>query len=338
MNADKVLYRNVFLEELVKMKQSTVKRFVSKWLNKTGYEVIEEDGFVFAKGTFPVLLVAHMDTVHKETVKKIKYNGASITSPQGIGGDDRCGIYIILELIKTFNCSVLFTEDEEKGCVGAEKFAKSIYPKECDVNYIVEFDRRGNRDAVFYRCNNPEFEEFVESTGYFKTAWGTCSDIVDVAPAVGVAAVNLSSGYYSEHTKLESINLLDLKYIIDEAKKLLTVAVDGPFEYIERKYSNWNSWYDYETDNDFDWEEEYTRYKGSNNDIAISKTRQMKYVYHIYLISYSEELICLEVFAASKMEAIGIALTSYPFYTANDIYDILGGPSTKETPKIAAAD
>ena len=74
----------------------------------------------------------------------------------------------------TAKCHVLFCEDEEVGCVGAKKFTRgSLRPQ---VNYIVELDRRGSNDAVFYRCDNPEFEDFITSFG-FETAGGSRSDI-----------------------------------------------------------------------------------------------------------------------------------------------------------------
>lgn len=71
-------------------------------------------------------------------------------SPQGIGGDDRAGVYMILRLIQDLHCHVLFCEAEEIGGHGAKAFVQSgIVP---EVNYIVEFDRMGSNDAVYYNC------------------------------------------------------------------------------------------------------------------------------------------------------------------------------------------
>ena len=69
-------------------------------------------------------------------------------SPQGIGGDDRAGVYMILEIIKQANCHVLFCEDEEIGDIGAKKFVKSNMP--LPVYYIIELDRQRHNDAVYY--------------------------------------------------------------------------------------------------------------------------------------------------------------------------------------------
>ena len=128
-------------------------------LKSRGCPVTDKPGYLYAEGTIPVLLAAHMDTVHRQPVEQICYSadGAVAMSPQGIGGDDRCGVWMILQILCTAKCHVLFCEDEEVGCVGAKKFTRgSLRPQ---VNYIVELDRRGSNDAVFYRCDNPEFED-----------------------------------------------------------------------------------------------------------------------------------------------------------------------------------
>lgn len=286
-------HRLVELENLCRMRQSTVKRYVTERLLDSGYKPEVRDGFVYAEGTHPVLLVAHMDTVHKEVVKKIKYKGPIISSPQGIGGDDRCGVYIILKLIEVFNCSVLFCEDEEIGCVGARKFLESNFS--LDINFIIEFDRRGSNDCVFYDCDNDEFENFILSTGFWKTEWGTCSDISYLAPQLGCAAVNLSCGYHFEHTVDEYINTKELLTVIEEAKNLLSLETSF-FEYVEReRFDRFYSIYD-----DF--------YDGDP--------------YHLYVEDEDENLSVHEVIAYSEMEAIGIFLTKHPTLTVSNILKI----------------
>ena len=220
---------------LCMLTQRGVKSNMEKYLKDNGYDVISESGYIYAKGTVPVLLLAHMDTVHHEQCKDIIEKDGKLSSPQGIGGDDRCGVYIIMKLIKEFKCSVLFCEDEEKGCIGASKFANSKYIKDLNVNYMIEFDRKGNSDAVFYRCDNPEFTKFVTDTTGFKKEYGSCSDISRVAPAAGIAAVNLSSGYYNAHTASEYVVFEDMLNTIESAKLLIETETEQ-FEYIEKKY------------------------------------------------------------------------------------------------------
>lgn len=228
---------NIF-SSLCRKSQKSMKKFVTERLENSGYTPVVGDGYVYAEGTVPVLLVAHMDTVHKKLCKTVnyKYDKDSglfgVESPEGIGGDDRCGIFMIFEVIKELNCSVLFTEDEEIGGVGATKFTQTdIKP---NVNYIIEFDRRGSNDAVFYDCDNPEFTDFI-CDGFYKEKWGSFSDISYVAPHLGVAAVNLSCGYYEAHTTKEYVIINEMLESIEQAKKIIKKECDQPFEYIEAK-------------------------------------------------------------------------------------------------------
>lgn len=239
--------------KLCKKTQEELKKTLPSELLKAGYEdVAIGDGYIYAKGTVPVLLTAHMDTVHKETVKDwYEYvddkGNHIISSPQGIGGDDRCGIYMILEIIKEHKCSVLFCEDEEIGGVGSDKFCRTDLINELkELNYLIELDRAHAKDAVFYDCDNPDFTEFItRETGYVEE-YGSFSDISWLSPACGVASVNLSCGYYSAHTKYEEVVVEEMLHTIEIVKKLLKKET-VKFEYIERVYQKytWDKWSGY---------------------------------------------------------------------------------------------
>ena len=228
--------------------QKQLKHFLYKELKRKYSTVYVRDGFLFAQGTFPVLLVAHMDTVHKELPRDLELDKESLilSSPQGIGGDDRCGIYMVLQIIKQFPCSVLFTEDEEIGCVGAHKFATMPGVQDLQFNYMIELDRAGSNDAVFYDCDNEEFTQFVLEE-FFQLKYGTFTDICEIAPVVGCAAVNLSCGYYKAHTKQEYIDLREMRQVIDEVIKLLKrTNVDTKYIYVEaprKDYGYYNDMY-----------------------------------------------------------------------------------------------
>ena len=226
------------LEKLYRMNEKETKNFMLKELQTMYDNVLCRDGFVFAQGTFPVLLVSHLDTVHEERVTDIIYseNGTVVTAKEGIGADDKNGCYAILQVIKRFNCSVLLCEQEEVGGVGANKFANSNLVKELDFNYIIEFDRMGSNDAVFYNCANDDFKDFI-TKDFYKTNYGTYSDICDVAPAIGCAAVNLSIGYYSAHQLSEYTVLPEMEESIEAACKILERTTENDkFEYIEAEY------------------------------------------------------------------------------------------------------
>lgn len=221
--------------DICRMTQKEVKSYMTEYLASREYKVENQTGFLYAKGDVPVLLVAHMDTVHTLKPSEIKEVNGKISSPQGIGGDDRCGIFIIMNILKNLKCSVVLCEDEEVGGVGAKIFAKSDFINQLDVNYIIEFDRKNANDAVFYSCDNKDFTEFVTDTTGFKVAYGSFSDISIIAPAAKIAAVNLSCGYYNAHTTDEYVMYDEMMDVVQAAEVLIKTECDK-FEYVARAY------------------------------------------------------------------------------------------------------
>ena len=212
-------------EQIFQLSQKRLKQALEAELIASEYTVQKQKGFLYAEGSTPVLLVAHLDTVHRALPETICYSadGTVMMSPQGIGGDDRAGVYMILRLIQSCHCHVLFCEDEETGGHGARAFTKSgIKP---DVNYIVELDRMGSNDAVFYNCMNEQFEQHICSFG-FQTAFGSFSDISILAPHLNLAAVNLSTGYYHAHQPGEYVRLDKVEELIGRVEKLLQTKTE----------------------------------------------------------------------------------------------------------------
>jgi len=220
--------------------------------------IFKSDDVVFSKGNYilvpgeaPIMLLAHLDTVHKDRVRSIckTENGNILMSPEGIGGDDRCGVYALVRAhcLAEKKPWLLFTCEEEVGGIGASTFCthhkKGKLPKALgELKLLVEIDRKGEKDAVFYDCANDEFEEYITGKG-FKTDWGSFSDISFVAPELGVAAVNLSSGYYNAHTLHEYINRYQLNAVV---KKLIGIISDSTqknfpkYEYVESNLNRWD--------------------------------------------------------------------------------------------------
>lgn len=239
--------------KICKMTQPELKAHMQEYLTANKYDVVNGDGFLYAKGDVPVLLVAHMDTVHVKQCKAIYKKDGKLTSPEGIGGDDRCGVFIIKNIVKELHCSVLLCEDEEKGGIGAKKFTnatyevddgtgniiKSKYIDHLDVNYMIEFDRKGNNDAVFYSCGNQAFIDFIEDETNFKFAYGSFSDISTLMPAAKLSGVNLSSGYYNAHSVDEYVVYEEMIDTADAAKALIKAECEKPFEYIPKSYPSY---------------------------------------------------------------------------------------------------
>lgn len=235
-------------------------------LRKYGKQAIACKGkFILVPGAAPVMLLAHMDTVHKERVRVIIRDKDRLESPQGIGGDDRCGIYGITKVWDKSPVNakpwLLYTCDEEIGCIGAYKFAtmfengsftEELTEKLSSIKFLVELDRKGSKDAVYYDCYNDAFEDYITSKG-FKTEWGSCSDISYVAPALDCAAVNLSSGYYNAHTTSEYIVPSQLEAVIRKVIDIVAESVNAEiprYEFIDGSgysYSYADPYYDDES-------------------------------------------------------------------------------------------
>lgn len=204
-----------------------------------GYSVTVDKRFVYAEGNVPLLLVAHVDTVHNSLPTPLCYdpNHRIIWSPTGCGGDDRAGVAAILELLSRGQRPyVLFTDEEEKGGGGAKDAVKEI--KKPPVNAVIEFDRRNGNDAVFYAMDTDkgegkEFLEWVESFG-FKKANGSFSDISILSPEWAIAGVNVSCGYYRAHSNGEYVVLSEWEESLSRVEEMLKSPPEKAFTY-ERK-------------------------------------------------------------------------------------------------------
>lgn len=250
-------FDNVLTEEfrnILKADQKELKQMLISKMSEHDYEIVisnADDGYIYAKGDIPIMLVAHMDTVHTKDVREIYVSDyGNITSPQGIGGDDRCGIYMITQILHK-KPYILFTENEEIGCRGAKQFAKDYadpntsMPK-ANVKYIIELDRKGSNDMVFYNCDNTEFKNYIGSFGWDEK-WGSNSDIAEIAPIIGAAAVNLSCGYYKPHTTEEIINIDDMETNLVRVARMVNKAKNENtpyFKYVHKKAA-YPSYYGY---------------------------------------------------------------------------------------------
>ena len=311
-------------KKICKMPQHVLKSWLKRLLIAKYEKVIDEDGFLYAEGDgkTPILLTAHMDTVHKEQCKDIvtaMYHGKHIlTSKQGIGGDDRCGVWIIwMILTKTkYRPSVLFCEDEEIGGVGSAKFVKTKYINELkELKYFIELDRANNDDAVYYSCGNLKFQRYIKETTGFIKAYGSFSDISHLSPATDVASVNLSCGYYKAHTTEEYVIYEEMFNTFKVTKNLLSKAKEcEAFDYQEEdwgwdygntysKYgSGARSYYDYSAYNYAMNEDIYYEILWNNRDTGKQET--------------------YETTARNEFEAIGYFMYDNPNACYVDIIEI----------------
>lgn len=206
--------------------------------------------FVPEKTESKVCLVAHIDTVwdndksfgrfgnlfaakniekpksrsHREKVLVHDKEKGLIWSPDGLGADDRAGVYAALKLFREtpepYKPYVLLTDYEESGGKGASE-AATVFAKElAGCNFLIELDRANGNDAVFYNGEPDKFMDYISEFG-FKESTGSFSDISIVCPAVERCGVNLSIGYYHQHTDREFLDTNKLFTTIEKVRRIL---------------------------------------------------------------------------------------------------------------------
>ena len=240
---------NGFLIDIVKLSYKELNKLI---LNKlTDYyqsSVItfhddNENSFIYVNGNEPYMLVAHTDTVHKETVKEIfvtkslsDVTYSFLSSPQGIGGDDRNGIAIIFALLEAgLRPSLLFPSGEEIGTKGSKTFTE-LTPELPNVNLIIQFDRRNNTEVTRYADDNDELIKEIIALGYTEVN-GSFSDISVVCPKYLISGVNVSASFFNEHTSHESVDLRGMRLTVDKFIKFLqTDVVKRLFVYKPKTY------------------------------------------------------------------------------------------------------
>lgn len=182
-----------------------------------------------------VCFVAHVDTVFDymarlDTISDRVSDGSLYAPPKniypgGLGADDRVGCYVLYRLltdIKVRNFSVLITDKEEVGAIGAID-ATNCLGKELFDNCIafVEVDRKGVCEMVFYDDYNHDFYSFMMSLGY-SIRQGSFSDITILTDYYKIQSVNISCGYNNPHTTQEYIIKDEIIYCINSCKYIIT--------------------------------------------------------------------------------------------------------------------
>lgn len=222
------------IERLFAMTQDELRRTMAQYLKSKYDNVIITKEYVVAVGDVPIGLVAHLDTVFKQPISNLFYDTRKgvLFSSEGLGADDRAGVYAILQIVKSgLRPSIIFTTDEEIGGGGAAALIKNPCPIP-NLKYLIELDRRGTNDCVFYDCYNPTFTKYIESFGFVER-YGSFSDISILCPSWKVCGVNLSIGYEDEHTYSETLWINSMYDTIAKVCKMLRAKEIPTFEYAE---------------------------------------------------------------------------------------------------------
>lgn len=232
------------MEYLMKCNKNQKKKFVDEYLIEKytrGRCIITKD-YTVAFGDIPIGLVVHMDTVFEETKKnkkgiKLYYDTKAqvMFCPESPGFDDTAGVFAVLEILRRgLRPTVILCQDEERGCLGATQLVKTLPQCPVELRYLIELDRAGFNDCVFYECDNEDFISYIESCG-FEYNIGSFSDISAIGPAWGIASVNLSIGFENEHSYGEILHVDWMYKTIEKVATYMFHDDTSAFKHVPRQ-------------------------------------------------------------------------------------------------------
>lgn len=215
--------------------------------------------------------IEHENKKYKEKIIKVfKYkNGCKIAlyddfklqriDGKPIGGDDRCGITIMLKLLSKAKKYeeirkhiYVFTNYEERGLLGVKNIQKLLNKNNSEIDdknnelkeligiinkiknnisFIIGLDRKGFRHYVnyFYKVNS-ELSKLLKIYYNLNEERGSVSDVKVLSEIFDSDHINLSVGFYNAHFSDEYVKISDLMHayyivfdiLLDKKNKILS--------------------------------------------------------------------------------------------------------------------
>ena len=211
--------------------QDAVRQYFLQRLMACGREFNLIDGNIVVLDLEAVpCLVAHMDTVNDSAMDRALILTDGILSRKNaiLGADDKAGVQIIDDYFD--NCNFILTRDEEIGLLGAEVIGRceivANIMEDKKIPCMLEFDRMNNHHIIGPHneyCQDELAERIEEiSGGTYTVDVGVCTDL-DELRHTGVEGVNLSVGYYDQHSKRETLNIKEF----ETARNLAGILLSG---------------------------------------------------------------------------------------------------------------
>ena len=193
-------------------------------------------------------IVAHTDTVHdihKEFhVLEVKGKLIAINEQMervGVGGDDKVGIFVALEMLRNTDiCKAAFFRDEEVGCRGSREADMKFFD---NVTLALQCDRQGYDDFVNEIYSTTLYDEsfgnaisaILSDYGKFESDGGL-TDVYQLAEnGLGVACANMSCGYYDPHTDNEYIIIDEVELTLSMVKEIVDACGGVKWEITEKE-------------------------------------------------------------------------------------------------------
>lgn len=255
--------------------------FIEKFCinNKYNFEKDFKGNIYVTKGEaqYYPCVAAHMDTVHKDQIELVdKYFSLNILevidggltflrainpvsgTPTGIGGDDKCGVYICLELLKKIdNIKAVFFVEEECGMLGSKNLSQGFFK---DVGYLLQFDAP-TKNWFSYSCSGTPLwsKEFFDNVSPVlkehsidNISIDPFTDVVQVRKYFDFCCAVLPTGYYNQHTKEEFVIEEHTLECVEIGKKFIDCLGENKYifketEFLVNDYKN-PEYYLYEDD------------------------------------------------------------------------------------------
>jgi putative aminopeptidase FrvX len=226
----------------ISSREELVREFIKDFAIEEGIEhTIDEKGNIYltkgseymTSGEYYPCVVSHMDTVHRNHKDLINENSRLIiqqsedgiltalhpdTKEQtGIGGDDKCGVYICLEMIKqTDVLKAAFFVEEEIGMHGSKKASEEFFE---NVGYAIQFDAPSSNWITEVcsgvRIMDKEFKEIITEdladNGYTKFSNDPFTDVNQLVQKFKINCINLGCGYYKQHSPQEYVVIKEVE-------------------------------------------------------------------------------------------------------------------------------
>lgn len=207
-----------------------------------------------SEGEYYPCVVSHVDTVHRshttlienKELLVIKEDNGTLTAyhpttneQTGIGGDDKCGVYVCLELFHKFDTlKGAFFVEEEIGMRGSREADDKFFT---NVGYAIQFDAPSSNWITEYcfgvKLFDSEFKDNIKSvlneSGYTKFSTDPFTDVNQLVTKYDFNCLNLGCGYYRQHTNHEYVVVSEVSDSLIAGEKL--IAHLGNKKYTNKK-------------------------------------------------------------------------------------------------------
>ena len=233
--------------------------YLERVLLEKGYDYKKDfmNNIYVTKGqseNFPCF-VAHTDTVHSVNlnlkVVQLEENNQTILTgidsktlrPSGIGGDDKCGVFLCLEMLdKLDNVKVALFVSEEIGCVGSRQADPEFFK---NVGYAIQYDSpKGDSMSMSLMGKDlfgksTDFGEKVSPLilehGITDWARHPYTDIWPLMEKFGFSCLNLAAGYHRYHTANEYVVVEEVQNAFELGLKLHEILGENFYDRPQEK-------------------------------------------------------------------------------------------------------